>query len=168
MIQVYTGDGKGKTTAAFGQAFRAAGAGLKVKMVQFGKIEPSSEGKIAIENNIFDVECFWLPGFLKPGDDPGPYRKKTLEGIEYVHKLIENNPPDMLVLDEIIVVYALGVIDEDEFRTLLQSIPEHLELVLTGRGAPEWLIEKAHLVTEMKKIKHYYDLGMKARNGIEQ
>jgi cob(I)alamin adenosyltransferase len=167
MIQVYTGDGKGKTTAAFGLALRAAGAGKLVEIVQFGKIMPSSEGQYGLKLGLFNIRAFWEEGFLRPGDDIEPFRKKTLDGIDYVRSIIGQRPIDLLILDEIIVVHKLGTITDDELKDVIDIVPKSTELILTGRGAPNWLIERADLVTEMRKVKHYYDNEVQAREGIE-
>ena len=167
IIHVYTGDGKGKTTAAFGLALRAAGAGLKVHIVQFGKTVPSSEGIVGIRYKLFDVVAFWHHGFIKPDTDITPFREKTLQGIEYVDEILDKEHIDLLILDEIIVCLKLGVINRIELEGLIKRVPSDTELVLTGRGAPDWLIEKADLVTDMKKIKHYIDKEINARKGIE-
>ena len=167
MIQVYTGDGKGKTTAAFGLALRAAGAGMNVNIIQFGKKEPSSEGVLGEKLGLFKIRAFWAEGFLMPNSDKTPFREKTLEALEYAKNIITDQQIDLLILDEAIVCLLLGVLEREELEMLIDMLPKKTELIITGRGAPQWLIDRADLVTEMKKIKHYYDDGINARDGIE-
>jgi cob(I)alamin adenosyltransferase len=167
MIQLYTGDGKGKTTAAFGLALRAFSAGLSSQIIQFGKVAPSGEGVIGQKLGLFSVHNFWSEGFLVPDADPAPFRKACLEGISFVRDLINTAPPDLLILDEAAVCLYLGVIERTELEEIIDACPASTELVITGQKAPDWLIERADLVTEMRKIKHYYDANIPARGGIE-
>jgi cob(I)alamin adenosyltransferase len=172
-IQVYTGDGKGKTTAAFGIAFRMVGAGGTVFVGQFLKGRPSGEIDAAKTFPRFTVEQFGAPTFVSPTaarrrDDID----KVLDGFARVREVLTSGVYDLIVLDEINVAIDLGLIDVDTVLELLAEKPEHTEVVLTGRIAnadtASRIIAAADLVTEMKPIKHYYDSGIDARRGIEE
>lgn len=165
MIQIYTGDGKGKTTAAIGLAIRALGAGRRVYFAQFMKGWDTSELHILqdLENIVIDRN--WDGSFIvgKPSPKQIEMVQKQLLRIQCALRMHF----DLIVCDEIIVAFHFGMIEEDELLSLMESLPRGKELVLTGRGASEGLIKKADLVTEMKKIKHYFDAGVEARKGIE-
>ena len=169
LIHLYTGDGKGKTTAAVGLAVRAAGAGKKVLFVQFAKDGSSSELKaFAALENIETANVTTYFGFYKFMDEAT--KKKAEEAYtELLRSSLEKvvREKDMLVLDEITSACRNGLIPKDEVIRFLKEKPEHLEVLLTGRGPAEEFIELADYVTEMKKIKHPYDVGITARLGIE-
>ncbi len=166
-VQVYTGDGKGKTTAALGLAVRAAGAGLKVYIGQFIKNADYSEIKalqclaanITIEQ--FGRGCFILTEPCQADVDAARHALATLG------RLLASGAYDLVIADEANVAVALGLIGEDDLLTLIDQRPPQVELVLTGRGAPTSVLERADLVTEMRLVKHYYDRGILARLGIE-
>ena len=170
LIQIYTGDGKGKTTAAAGLACRARGRGLKVCYVYFHK-DPGRWGygelkilkKVGVKIKGFAKEH---PHFNKEVS-PEDIRKECFEGLKFVKKVYEENKYDILILDEIIISLRDGFLKEEEVLDILNSKPEKLELILTGRGAGKKLIKKADLVSAIKKIKHPYDSGIKGRKGIE-
>lgn len=166
LIQVYTGDGKGKTTAAVGATIRAIGRGFNVLFVQFMKDEESGELKI-LSNFPQFIRLIRCPtGFVY--DKPRNYQIEAVKRcLEEIKKLIRDNNYDMVVLDEFNVAVKVGLISEIEAKQIIDLKPDSTELIITGRDAPEWLLEKADLVTEMKNIKHYYDKGIKARRGIE-
>ncbi len=167
-IQLYTGDGKGKTTAAAGLAARALGHGWRVLFVQFMKNRKSGEIDFLTlcggEN--FRVLRNWDGTFVlsRPSSEQaGMCRdlwKMSLEALKA-------ESYDMVVFDEIAVAISFGLLDEREVLDYLRMKPLSLEVVLTGQGAGKKLIEAADLVTEMKKVKHYYDNGVRARKGIE-
>ncbi|MBU1262221.1 cob(I)yrinic acid a,c-diamide adenosyltransferase [bacterium] len=170
LIQVYTGNGKGKTTAAIGLAVRAKGQGLNVGYIYFHK-EPEvwDYGEIrALEK--LGVDTF---GFAKK--HPHFYkdvtfeemRKESLAGLEFIKKLYGENNYDILILDEINISVQQGFLKEEEVLEIMEKKPEGLELVLTGRGATEKIIEKADLVSRIEEIKHPYSLGVQRRKGIE-
>jgi cob(I)alamin adenosyltransferase len=166
-IQVYTGNGKGKTTAAIGLAIRAAGAGLKVYFVQFLKGRKNSE-HISLEKfkkNI-TIRQFGKKFFLKgkPASDDFRLAKK---GILDAQKAISSKEYDLIVLDEVFFAINLKLIRLADVVTLLITKPCSVEIVLTGRNCPVKIIEIADLATEMKEIKHYYNSGVKGRLGIE-
>lgn len=166
MIQVYTGNGKGKTTAALGLAIRGAGAGLKVFIAQFMKGRNCSELKALkriknIEFAQFGRGCFVV----------GKPTKKDIEcvkkGFKKMSAILAKKKYDMLILDEINIVVKLGLLGVEEVVTFLQNVPNGLELVLTGRDAHPEILKLADLVSEIKVVRHYYQKGLKARRGIE-
>jgi len=165
-VHIYTGDGKGKTTAAVGLAIRAIGQGLKVLFIQFIKSSPTGELEILkkFNENIDIYRC--STGFIyeHPNENQKQIMKKCVSEIK--EKILKNKY-DLIVLDEFCNAINLGLISKKDAEELFQLKPFNAEFIITGRDAPEWLIEKADLVTEMKKIKHYFDKGIKARKGIE-
>lgn len=169
LIHVYTGDGKGKTTAAVGLAIRACGAGKRVCIVSFLKTSQSGEVEFinSLENcrlRIFRFES--EHGFVNC-DDRAKIRPDIETALKFILKALRNNEYDMLVLDEILCAYSLGYVGEEEIREIIGAKMPECELVLTGRGAPCWLEELADYVTEMKAVKHPYTRGTEARRGIE-
>ncbi|MDF2952798.1 MAG: ATP:corrinoid adenosyltransferase [Thermodesulfobacterium sp.] len=167
-IQVYTGEGKGKTTAAIGLTVRAIGAGLKVAFFQFFKAGTSSE--IKIFKNFYPqlyYKNFGKEDFIRERVSP-EVRDLTLKGWEEVKELVKANIYNIIVLDEITYAIKWGIVNLKEFLEVLRNKPKSLEIVITGRYAPEEIIEVADLVTEMKNIKHYYEKGVKSRKGIEK
>ncbi len=170
LIQVYTGEGKGKTTAAIGLAVRAAGHGFKVGFVSFfkdpevfGDGEYQSLQKLGIKTFLFAKKH---PHFYKELN-PEDVRQQCYQGLEFVKGLFSDPSWDMLVLDEINIAVRDGFLKEEEVISLLEIKPEKLELILTGRGATERIIEKADLVSEIKEVKHPYTQGIGSREGIE-
>lgn len=166
-IQVYTGNGKGKTTAAFGLALRAAGAGKKVYFAQFVKGKTYSEIK-AIQKYVPDIvikqfgrDCFIVKA--PTSEDIQVARNGLVE----VAGIIASGKYDMVVLDEATIAIYYELFSVSELIGVLLKKPEETEVVITGRYAPEELIELADLVTEMKEVKHYYAKGVQARKGIE-
>jgi cob(I)alamin adenosyltransferase len=166
-IQVYTGNSKGKTTAALGLALRAAGAGLRVFIAQFIKKRRCSEHK-ALERfkDLITIKQYGTD-FLKGGKPTSSQIDAAEKGLKEVKNIIASKTWDMVILDEINVAAHCNLISLDDILYLLNSRPPNMEVVLTGRYADERIIEKADLVTEMKEIKHYYKTGVKARKGIE-
>lgn len=166
-MQVYTGQGKGKTTAAAGLAVRAVSAGLRVAFIQFMK--PGKSGEVKSLKKL-GVTCahFGAPGFLKPDGDPAPFRDAAKRGWKEALTYLEGDTyVDVLILDELCVAMSLGLLDVAEVMAKIVNRPHGLEVVCTGRDAPKELIEAADLVTEMKEIKHYFKQGVGARKGIE-
>ncbi len=167
-IHLYYGDGKGKTTAAIGQVIRAAGAGLKVLVFQFLKDNSSSERKIL--EQISNVTCL-------PGREPVKFvsRMNGPEKAELKHynnKALDEivkfcSPFDLLLLDEALCAVQLGVLSEEKLISFLQHKPRGLEVVLTGHEVSDALLEMADYATLMTKIRHPYDEGVTAREGIE-
>ncbi len=168
MVQVYTGLGKGKTTASLGLAARAAGHGLKVVIVQFmkGSInygELKSMQKLGVE-----VRQFGRPDFVNP-KCPDPVDVEfAKDALCEVTKLAHSGVYDLVIADEINVAVYFRLIKEDEVLSLINTKSKKTELVLTGRYASDRIIQAADLVTEMKEIKHYYNtIGLGAREGVE-
>ena len=167
-IQVYTGNGKGKTTAALGLAIRAAGAGLKVYIAQFIKMGEYSEIKALKRfNDLITVEQFGTGRFIKGKPSPSDIEaaRKGLEKIKSVFMLYQYN---VVIMEEANVAVGLGLLSVEDLLEIMIEKPKDVELVITGRGADSRIIEKADLVTEMKEVKHYYQKGVKSRIGIEK
>ncbi|MGL4774733.1 MAG: cob(I)yrinic acid a,c-diamide adenosyltransferase [Clostridium sp.] len=170
-IQVYTGDGKGKTTCALGQGFRAVGNGLKVKMVQFLKSgetgELESVKRLGEDFKIYRFEK--RRGFVWTlnEEEIEEVKKEVKVAFEFIKEIIVDNSCDILIIDEVMGVLSNKFLTEDEVLEVLNSKPDKMELILTGRNVPEKILERADLVTEMKPIKHYFKKGVPARKGIE-
>jgi cob(I)alamin adenosyltransferase len=166
MIQVYTGNGKGKTTAALGMALRALGAGLKVYIGQFIKGRSYSELKILKKIPNIKIEQYGRGCFIrrKPGQKDIDL---ACRGLERVRQIITKRDYNLIILDEINVALHLGLLKIDEVINLLKCAPKDTELILTGRWAHPKVRKLANLVSEIKDIKHYYKRGIKARRGIE-
>lgn len=166
-IQVYTGNSKGKTTAALGLALRAMGAGLKVFVGQFVKKRICSEHK-ALERfkDLITIRQYGT-GFLRAKIPTQSEKASAKKRLEDVKKALLSGQYDMVILDEANIATHYGLLSVDELLDLLEKKPSGVELILTGRYADKRIIEKADLVTEMKEIKHYYRKGVKARRGIE-
>jgi cob(I)alamin adenosyltransferase len=170
LIQVYTGDGKGKTTAAFGLAMRALGRGLKVTFMQFLKSGVSGEillGQTLPELNIIRVNTSEKFTWTMNEEELQFMQKEIEQGFEQAIQIARSGKCNILILDEMVHILNKGNISREAFETFLASKPEHLEIILTGRNAPEWLIERADLVSEMRCIKHPFQQGIAAREGIE-
>ncbi|MGD8522722.1 MAG: cob(I)yrinic acid a,c-diamide adenosyltransferase [Desulfobacterales bacterium] len=167
-VQVYTGDGKGKTTAALGLTLRAVGAGLKVYIAQFIKKGDYSEIN-ALKRLAADVtlEQFGCGRFTKGkacNEDIAVARK----GLARIKEIVSSGEYELVILDEANVAVTHGLITEQELLDIIDQKPEHMELVITGRNAPAAIVDKADLVSEVKAIKHYFKKGVNARIGIEK
>jgi cob(I)alamin adenosyltransferase len=166
MIQVYTGDGKGKTTAALGQALRASGTGLRVYIGQFIKGGTYSEVKILKRLPNIKIEQYGRGCFIKS-------KPKKIDialasrGLNRVKRIIREKKFQVVILDEINIALYLGLLKLSEVINLFKSTPKDIELILTGRWAHPKIIKLADLVSEIRDIKHYYKRGIKARKGIE-
>ncbi len=167
--QIYTGKGKGKTTAAIGLCVRAVGAGLKVFIGQFIKMGDYSEIKMLKErfSESVTLEQFGGQGFVN-GNPTEEHRRSAARGLARMKEVMASGKYDVVVLEEINVAVSFGLLDAEDVLELVSNKPEHVELVLTGRGADQKLIDAADLVTEMVEIKHYYKKGVAAREGIEK
>ena len=167
-LQVYTGDGKGKTTAALGLTLRAAGAGLKVLFVQFMKQGSYSEVK-ALERYADRVTLEqYGSGRFVAGTPLAEDLQGAAKGFARVKEALVSGRFDLLVLDEANVALSLKMLPLAELLDLLAKRPAGLEVVLTGRNAPQPLLAAADLITEMKALRHYYAKGVAARTGIER
>jgi cob(I)alamin adenosyltransferase len=168
LIEVYTGGGKGKTTAALGLALRAAGQGLQVYIVQFMKGWPDYGELTALKRqpNITLVQ-FGRPDFVDR-DNPDPQDvRMAQEALEHSFDIVSSGRYDVVILDEINVALDFGLVSLERVLALLDAKPPYVELVLTGRAAHPEIIERADLVTEMLSTKHPYDKGIDCRKGIE-
>lgn len=169
LIIVHTGNGKGKTTAAFGLALRAAGQGIKVLIIQFMKGQ----------KNIGEIEALTksnLPIMIKRFGRPGFVQSRACEpldiyladkGLKYFRDALLHSDYGMIILDEILVAINFELLKEKSLREILEMRPPHIHIVLTGRNASGRILDMADLVTEMKEIKHPYKMGIKAQAGIE-
>ena len=165
LVQVYTGNGKGKTTAAIGQAIRALGRGYQVCFIQFFKEHTSGEIKIL---KSFPNLKLLHPLPFYPTEKNRNFLKKKIESIlPKISKVIKSKTYDLVILDEINITLRNELLEEREILNLIKNKPKSVELILTGRGATEEIIKMADLVTEMKEIKHPLKKGTKARKGIE-
>lgn len=165
-VQIYTGNGKGKTTAALGLSIRAVCAGKKVFFGQFVKGMKYSETKCVeyldgIEIKQFGKDCFI---YNDPTQDD-IHRAKM--GLKEVEKILKDGQYDVVVLDELNIALFYKLFKVEEVMEIIKNRADHVEVIITGRYAPEELIDMADLVTEMKEIKHYYTKGIEARVGIE-
>ncbi len=168
-VQIYTGNGKGKTSAALGIALRAAGAGYKTLIIQFMKKFPYSEtsslkkfsGLIAVEQWIGDK---FVIKRSAPSEEELDEAKRALER---AREALRGDEFDIIIMDEICVSIYFKLYDTNEILEIIKSKPDGKELILTGRYCPQELIDAADLVTEMKEIKHYYEQGVLSRKGID-
>ena len=167
-VQVYTGEGKGKTTAALGLAVRAAGAGLQVFIAQFIKSGETSEiNALARFADQIRVEQFGAGGFIRGRPRPADIQAAE-RGLQRVGEIFRAGKHDIVILEEANVAAALGLFSEKTLLVLVAHRPAHVEVVITGRNAGPETIAAADLVTEMKAVKHYHRQGVAARVGIEK
>lgn len=168
-IHVYTGDGKGKTTAAIGLAVRAAGHGLRVQIIQFMKGEVSGEvralGRLAPE---ISMKQFGRDVFVDRKNPDSRDVELARQGLDFARKIMAEGSADILILDEVNVALDFGLIPTKDVISLLEKRPPGMEIILTGRNAPKEILDMADLVTEMREVKHYYRKGVPARDGIER
>ncbi len=169
-IQVYTGNGKGKTTAALGLCLRAAGWGYRSYIGQFLKGQDYGElHSIKKFGDLIVIEQFGKKGFIHIEKGPDEEDIKLAKsGLERCMSEMKSGKFRIIVLDEINIAIYFNLISEEEINAFLDEKPEDVEVILTGRYAPQSIIERADLVTEMKEIKHYYQKGIEARKGIEK
>jgi len=167
IVQVYTGNGKGKTTAAIGQAMRAVGHGWKVAMVQFMKGREYGELKSTRCIDGFSIEQYGRDEFVNPKNTADVDIDYAMKGWQRAEELVAKGEVDLLILDEINVAVSFGLIPIEKVTEFIVNKPEELDLILTGRYAPEEILELADTITEMKEIKHHYNNGVQAREGIE-
>ena len=188
MIQVYTGNGKGKTTAAIGLAIRSLGAGHRVFLMQFMKSLAYSEQHILRTLPDMTLETTGKPFFIAEegmmdaramaelgedvvifpkGHPPDDYVALLTSGLSRVMDILVNRKADLVILDEVNIALSFGLLQREQMEGVLHALPSETELVCTGRNAPQWLLDRADLVTEMKEVRHYYEQGVPARKGIE-
>lgn len=186
-IQVYTGDGKGKTTAAIGLAIRSIGAGHRVRIIQFMKSLAYSEQKVLQSLDGITLTTLGKPYFIAKegmlteeeikawgnhvriyptGHPPEEYRAMILDGINQAVQAVSGEY-DLVILDEYNMACWYDLATEEDTKRILSARAPGVELVFTGRNAPSYILEAADLITEMKKIRHYYDKGVPQRKGIE-
>jgi cob(I)alamin adenosyltransferase len=168
LVQVYTGDGKGKTTAALGLALRAAGHGLQVVIVQFMKGWPGYGELRAIEwLPTVTIHPFGRSGWVHPAHPEAEDVERAAKALAFAREIVSGSQADIVVLDEVNVALDYRLLVLEDVLALLDERPDKVELVLTGRNAHPEIIQRADLVTEMSAIKHPYDHGIGARQGIE-
>ena len=169
LIHVYYGDGKGKTTAALGLLLRASGCGKKVVLAQF--LKDAKCGEIDAIPNLPGVTVFRgkAPGaaFFNQMTDAQKEQTRQIHDENLKRAIGLAKDADLLILDEALDAYQLGLLSEDVLRAVIYDKPEGLELVVTGHAPTGWIVERADYVTEMVKIKHPYDRGIPGRRGVE-
>ncbi len=168
-VQIYTGNGKGKTTAAIGQAVRAVGRGLRVYFVQFMKDFPY--GELTILEQLapqLELHRYGTDAFVFKKEPPAEKLISEMQqGLKAAEAAMCSEQYDLVILDEILVSIYFKLFSEQEALSFVQKRPEKVELILTGRYAPESLKKVADLISEIKEVKHYYQKGVSARIGIE-
>lgn len=172
-IQIYTGNGKGKTTASLGLAMRALGRNWKVLVIMFtkggdnyGELTSFRNLSPEIQNNL-QIEQAGLNRIVYAKNQTEDDEKEIRRGWEIAKKAIQNNEYQLIILDEINIAIDLKILDIDDVVDVLKNKPQNMEIVLTGRNAHPKAIECAHLVSKIEPVKHYWDLGISARKGIE-
>jgi cob(I)alamin adenosyltransferase len=171
LLVIYTGNGKGKTTAALGMCVRAVGYNWKICIIQFVKgswkygelkgikrLEPNVDLRIVGEGFV---------GIIDDTKDFEEHREAAKKGIKMAAEIIKSGEYRLVILDELNVALDLGLVTDEEVESLLETRPEEQHLVITGRSARDWLVEKADLVTEMTEIKHPFQKGILAQKGID-
>ncbi len=167
-VQVYTGNGKGKTTAAMGQALRAAGAGWKVYIAQFVKGMHYSElDSLARFSDLIHIKQYGRNCFIH-GEPEEEDCRLAREGLEEVREILRSGEYGMVILDEISIALLYNLLNLQEVLSLIRERDPGVELIITGRKVPEQIQEVADLVTEMREVKHFYQQGVQARTGIEK
>lgn len=168
LVQVYTGDGKGKTTAALGLALRAAGHGLCIEIVQFMKGWPGYGELRGVDRlPTVAIHPFGRSGWVHPEHPEPEDYENAAKALACAREIIRAQQADIVVLDEVNVALHYGLLDLEAVLAVLEERPPTVELILTGRHAHPELIDRADLVTEMRKVKHPYDRGIEGRQGIE-
>jgi len=169
-VHVYTGNGKGKTTAALGLCFRAAGWNMKSYIGQFMKGQLYGELRAAkFTNGMMEIEQYGKDTFIHVTDPPDPDDvKMAKEGLAKLKAAMSSGNYRIVVADEICTCHHFHLITEDQILDLMREKPAGIELILTGRHSPSKVVEQADLVTEMREIKHYYTQNISARMGIER
>jgi cob(I)alamin adenosyltransferase len=166
-VQIYTGDGKGKTTAALGLVVRALGRDLKVCLLQFMKSDPTWGEIVTLKRLGVPVQQCGLDHWVIKGEASEEDLAAAAAGLAKARARVESGDFDLVVLDELMTAVSFELVGVDDVLAVIAAKPPGVELVMTGRGAPEELVAAADLATEMRPLKHYYDAGVKARPGIE-
>jgi len=169
-VQVYTGDGKGKTTAALGLTLRAVAHGIKSYIAQFMKGQDYGELHVIRERlgDLITIEQFGTPRFVKTGQISDEDYQLAQRALEKVKEALFEKDYKIVIMEEANVAMYMGLLDKKEVLEIIKNKPEGKELILTGRYAPQEIIDAADLVTEMREVKHYYQKGVMARPGIEK
>jgi cob(I)alamin adenosyltransferase len=168
LVQIFTGDGKGKTSAALGTVVRALGQGLRVCIVVFMKGDyPYSEWKFLQDIPGVTVARFGFTSFTDPNNIKPEEKEQAEAALTYARRVMLAGEYDMVVLDEVNVASDWGLIKVEDVINLVNKRPPFVELILTGRSADDRLVEIADMVTECRKVKHPYDKGILARQGID-
>lgn len=168
LVEVFTGSGKGKTSAALGTVLRAVGHGLRVHVIFFMKGNyPYGERNILPKLENVSYQNFGHENFVDPNNIKKEEREQASKALQAARESIASGKFDLVVLDEVNVAVAWKLINIEELLDLIQEKPHNVELILTGRYADQRIIERADLVTEMVEVKHPYSKGIKARKGIE-
>ncbi|MCE1245361.1 MAG: cob(I)yrinic acid a,c-diamide adenosyltransferase [Firmicutes bacterium] len=168
-IQVYTGNGKGKTTASLGLAIRAAGHGMKVRIIQFMKGN-TNYGELQALSRFPEIILyqFGTPDFVYKGQEQQVDYDEAKAALEMAEKIVREDKPDILILDEVNVALYFNLLRLEDVIEFLKSKPEKMEIILTGRNVPQEIIDMANLVTKMEEVRHYYNtINLDAREGIE-
>lgn len=167
-IHVYTGNGKGKTTASLGLALRAAGAGKKIYIAQFVKSMEYSEWKsLKYLDNFITIKLHGKGCFVTKNPTLEDVQEAKI-GVEEIKSIFKSNAYDVVILDEITIALFYNLLSLDEVLSLINEKPYNIELIITGRYAPKEILNQADLVTEMKEVKHYYTQGVLSREGIDK
>jgi cob(I)alamin adenosyltransferase len=166
-VQLYTGDGKGKTTASLGLVLRALGQGLRPAVLQFMKADPNWGEIVSLRKLGVPVQQCGLDHWVFAGKVTDEDRAAAAEGFARARALVESGDYDLVVLDELVTAVFFELVPVTSVLELIREKPEPVELVITGRRAPDELVAAADLVTEMRPLKHYFDAGVGARPGIE-
>ncbi len=168
-FQIYTGDGKGKTTAALGLALRGVGAGMRIYIGQFVKSMEYHEISV-IKERIpeITVELYGIDGCIAGREPSQRDILSAKNGLKRAVEVLRSKEYDLVILDEVTICGFFKLLSKEEILSIVESRPQCSELIMTGRYAPDYLIEKADLVSEMKEIKHYYAKGVDASDGIER
>ncbi len=164
---MYTGNGKGKTTAAVGLATRAAGRGKRVIFIQFMKPDGGYGEQISLRKLGVEVHAFGRDAFVRMNGPEDADRRLAAEALEFARRALLSGDYDLVVLDEVNVAAHCGLVSVEDVLDALKRRAERTEVVLTGRYAPEAFLEVADLVTEMREVKHYFREGVMAREGVE-
>jgi cob(I)alamin adenosyltransferase len=166
-VQLYTGDGKGKTTASLGLVLRALGQGLRPAVLQFMKADPNWGEIVSLKKLGVPVQQCGLDHWVRAGKISEEDRAAAAEGFARARALVESGEFDLVVLDELVTAVFFELVPLSGVLELIAARPAAVELVITGRRAPDALVAAADLATEMRPLKHYYDAGVQARPGIE-